>query len=170
MGTAIEITRLDRSAAELRELAVETKDGDVVRRLLGIALVLDGWSRGEVASAVGMDRQTLCDWVHRYNACGVAGLATAPRPGRPSALNEGQMAELKEWVIAGPDPEQDGVVRWRCVDLRVKIAEHFLVTLHKRSVGKLLRKLGLTRLQPRPYHPKKDAAAQEAFKKTLPAW
>ena len=62
MGKAIAITRLDRSAGELRELAVRTEDGDVVRRLLGMALLLDGWSRGEAASAVGMDRQTLCDW------------------------------------------------------------------------------------------------------------
>ena len=75
------------------------------------------------------------------------------------------MSELKEMVIQGPDPEKDGVVRWRCVDLRAKIAEHFSVTFHKRSEAKLLRKLGMTRLQPRPYHPKKDAAAQEAFKK-----
>ena len=164
MGKAIEITRLDRSARELREVAARTEDGDVVRRLLGIALLLDGWPRGEAASTVGMDRQTLCDWAHRYNAGGVAGLATAARSGRPPALSEAQMAELKALVIAGPDPEKDGVVRWRCVDLRVKIADHFLVTFHKRSVGKLLHKLGLTRLQPRPYHAKNDAVAQEAFK------
>jgi transposase len=165
MGKAIEIARLERSAAELRELAVKTEDGDVVRRLLGIALLLDGWARGEAATASGMDRQTLCDWVHRYNTAGVAGLTTSPRSGRPPALDEAQMSELKEMVIQGPDPEKDGVVRWRCVDLRAKIAEHFSVTFHKRSVAKLLRKLGMTRLQPRPYHPKKDAAAQEAFKK-----
>jgi transposase len=165
MGKAVEITRLERSAAELRSLAVTLEDADVVRRLLGIALLVDGWPRGEAGRACGMDRQTLCDWVHRYNAHGVAGLSTAPRSGRPPALSEEQMAELKEIVIKGPDPEKDGVVRWRCVDLRVKIAGHFAVTLHKRSVARLLRKLDLTRLQPRPYHPKKDAAAQEAFKK-----
>jgi transposase len=109
-----------------------------------------------------MDRQTLCDWVHRYSAGGVAGLATAARSGRPPALNEAQMAELKELVIADPDPEKDGIVRWRCADLRVKIADHFLVSFHRRSVGKLLRKLGLTRLQPRPYHPKKVGAPDHA--------
>ena len=38
------------------------------------------------------------------------------------------------------------------------------------GILKLLHKLGLTRLQPRPFHPKKDAVAQEAFKKTSPAW
>ena len=169
MGKAIEITRLARSAAELRELAVKTEDGDTVRRLLGIAMLLDGWPRGEAATASGMDRQTLCDWVHRYNSGDVAGLATAPRSGRPPGLNEAQMAELKELVIQGPDPEQDGVVRWRCVDLRAKIAARFAITFHQRSVAKLLRKLDLTRLQPRPFHPKKDAAAQEAFKNVWPA-
>ena len=65
MGKPIEITRLDRSASELRELAVKTEDGDIVRRLLGIALLLDRWSRDDAATASGMDRQTLCDWVHR---------------------------------------------------------------------------------------------------------
>ena len=136
MGKAIEITRLDRSAAELRGVAIKTQDAAVTRRLLGIALLLDGWSRGEAATASGMDRQTLCDWVHRYNASDVSGLATGRRSGRPSALNEAQMAELKEIVIKGPDPEKDGVVRWRCVDLRAKIASHFAVTFHKRSVAK----------------------------------
>ena len=163
MGKAIEITRLDRSAAELRELATKTRDGAVVRRLLGIALLLDGWSRGEAASASGMDRQTLCDWVHRYNAADVAGLATGARSGRPPALSEAQMAELKEMVIKGPDPEKDQVVRWRCVDLHRAITNRFSVTLHKRSVSKLLCRLDLTRLQPRPHHPKKDAEAQETF-------
>jgi transposase len=170
MGKAVEITRLDRSAAELRALAARVRDGAVVRRLLGIALLLDGWPRREAAAASGMDRQTLCDWVHRYNAADVAGLTTGTRSGRPPALSDAQMAELRELVIQGPDPEKDGVVRWRCVDLRAKITQRFSVTLHKRSVGRLLRKLGMTRLQPRPYHPKKDAEAQEAFKKTLPAW
>ena len=86
MGKAIEITRLDRSAADLRGVANKTKDAAVARRLLGIALLLDGWSRGEAATASGMDRQTLCDWVHRYNASDVSGLATGRRSGRPSAL------------------------------------------------------------------------------------
>ncbi len=83
MGKAIAITRQEHSAAELRELAARARDGAEVRRLLGIALLLDGRPRGEAAMASGMDRQILCDWVHRYNASGVAGLATATRSGRP---------------------------------------------------------------------------------------
>jgi len=62
---------------------VKAEDGDLVRRLLGIALLPDGWPRRAAATASGMDRQILCDWVHRYNAGGAAGLATGLRCGRP---------------------------------------------------------------------------------------
>lgn len=170
MGKPIEITRFEHTASALRELAARTRDGAVVRRLLGIALILEGHPREEVARLSGMDRQTLRDWAHRYNADGVAGLSSRCSPGRPPALNEAQMEELESMVLAGPDLERNKVVRWRCVDLRAEIAARWSITLTKGTVGKLLRRLRMTRLQPRPYHPKKDAAAQETFKKTSPAW
>ena len=75
MGKPIEITRLEFSANELRELAAGMHDGAVVRRLLAIALILDGHSRAEAARLNGMDRQTLRYWVHRYNDEGVGGLS-----------------------------------------------------------------------------------------------
>jgi transposase len=170
MGRPIEITRLELSASALRELAARTRDGAVVRRLLGIALILEGHRREEAARLSGMDRQTLRDWAHRYNADGVAGLSSRWSAGRPPALSEAQMEELRSLVLEGPDLERNKVVRWRCVDLRAEIAARWSVTLTKGTVGKLLRRLHMTRLQPRPYHPKKDAVAQEAFKKTSPAW
>jgi transposase len=75
------------------------------------------------------------------------------------------MAELRDLVIAGPDPKTHKVIRWRCLDLRAEVTRRFAVTVPERTIGKWLRKLKLTQLQPRPYHPRKDAAAQEAFKK-----
>ena len=80
------------------------------------------------------------------------------------------MEALRRMVLEGPDPERGAVIRWRCADLRDAIAARWSVELHERSVGRLLRRLGMTRLQPRPFHPKKNAAAQEAFKKTSPPW
>ncbi len=103
----------------------------------------------------------------RFNAAGLEGLANKTRPGRSPALSDEQMAELKQIVLAGPDLAKDGVVRWRCCDLQGVIAERFGVDVHERTVGKLLRQLGLTRLQPRPHNPKQDPAAQEVFKKTF---
>ncbi len=169
MGQAITITNLDHSASDLRRLMSKQKDGAVVRRLMALALILEGRSRTEAAEQSGMERQTLRDWVHRYNAEGLAGLSSRVGPGPAPLLDEVQMAALKELVVHGPDPETDGVVRWRCMDLRDEIEQRFCVKVHKRTVAKWLRRLKLTRLQPRPFHPKKDAAAQETFKKTSAA-
>jgi transposase len=134
--------------------------------LLALSLVLDGRSRTEAAQQNGMDRQTLRDWVHRYNDAGIDGLKSLPSPGPTPALTDEQMAELKALVIQGPDPERDQVVRWRCEDLQREVVRRFSVEVHVSTIGKWLHKLRLTRLQPRPFHPKKDAEAQEAFKKT----
>jgi transposase len=170
MGKRLAITRIEHTAEDLRAIASKSRDGAQVRRLLALASVLDGQSRTEAATQAGMDRQTLRDWVHRYNAAGVAGLKSGHGPGKPPSLTGEQMAELKATVLKGPDPETHGVVRWRCVDLRAEVARRFTVEVSERTIGKWLRKLELTRLQPRPFHPKKDDAAQAAFKKTLPAW
>ena len=116
-----------------------------------------------------MDRQTLRDWVHRYNAEGLDGLRDRPHPGPSSRLSPEQLTELAAIVEAGPNPDQDKIIRWRRVDLQRVIAERFKVTLHERSVGKILRKLKFRKMTVRPQHPKSDPDAQEAFKKSLPA-
>jgi len=169
MSAAIPITRLDLTASELRSFAGKCNDGAQVRRMLSIALVLDGRSRVEAAEQNGMDRQTLSDWVHRYNAAGIDGLKSRQAPGAAPLLSDAQREELREVVIKGPDPEKDKVIRWRCADLQEEIARRFSVRVHESTVGKWLRRFGLTRLQPRPCHPKTDHAAQETFKKTSPA-
>jgi transposase len=75
MGAAVTITNMDHSAAELRTRAAKSDDADQARRLLAIAMTLDGASRLDAARQSGMDRQTLRDWVHRYNEAGIVGLA-----------------------------------------------------------------------------------------------
>lgn len=170
MGKAVAITRSGLMADGLREAAAKSRDGAKVRRLLALALIMEGHTRTEAAERCGMERQTLRDWVHRYNLEGLDGLTSGHGSGHPPALNAAQMAELKALVIKGPDPMKHGVVRWRCVDLRAEVADRFNVDVTEGTIGKWLRKLKLTRLQPRPFHPKQDAAAQETFKKTSPAW
>jgi transposase len=167
MSAAVKITRTDHLPVELRRLAANGDDAAQTRRLLAIAMVLEETSRLDAARQTGMDRQTLRDWVVRYNERGVDGLASRKPPGAAPKLSAAQMSELRDLVLAGPDPKADKVVRWRCVDLREEVTQRFCVTVPERTIAKWLRKLKLTRLQPRPFHPKMDAAAQEAFKKTL---
>lgn len=168
MGAAVPITRLDMTVQELRKAAGAEKSGAVARRILALALVLDGVDRKTAAESCGMDRQTLRDWVHRYNAEGLTGLGNLKPPGRGSKLTAQQRAALAELVETGPDPARHGVVRWRRIDLRDELQRQFGITLHERSVGKVLAKLGYRRLSVRPRHPQADDEAQEAFKKTLP--
>jgi transposase len=133
-------------------------------------MVLDGYPRATAAELSGMDRQTLRDWVHRFNAEGLEGLLDDVRPGRPALLSAEQQKAVAAWVEAGPDWETAGVVRWRRIDLAERIKAEFDVTLDVRTVGRLLRKLNFRRISVRPQHPESDEAAQDIFKKTLPSW
>lgn len=168
VSMAVEITRKDMSAGELRAAATRTKDAKAARRMLAIALVLEGADRTTAAETCGMDRQTLRDWVHRYNTEGIDGLSNRYSAGPTPLLNAEQKAELAQMVRDGPDRATDGVVRWRRIDLKRKIEERFGVVMHERTVGKQLAALGFRRLSVRPQHPKSDPVAQEAFKKTSP--
>jgi transposase len=165
----VAITRLTMSAAELRSMAAQTQDAKAARRMLAIALVLEGWSREAAAEACAMDRQTLRDWVHRYNELGPEGLFGLPRRNGPlPRLTAEQQAKVVEWVEQGPNLERDGVVRWRCVDLQRRIAQAFGVHLHERTVGKLLRKLSFRRVSVRPQHPQSKPEEQAVFSAALP--
>ena len=161
---AVVIARGELDAAGLRREASLSKDGPAARRMLALALVLEGRSRTEAASTCGMDRQTLRDWVHRYNAQGLEGLLDRRPTGAPPRLNAEQQAQVAEWVDQGPDLAEHGVVRWRRADLARLIEQLFEVELAERSVGALLGRLGFRRLSVRSIHPKADVSAQAAHK------
>jgi transposase len=164
----IRITRLDFSTEDLRREARRSHDASQSRRLLALASILDGVCRSDAARSAGMDRQTLRDWVHRYNAEGVEGLLDRPRTGRKPLLSEDQLAEFDAVAGTQPDPVAEGVVRWRCIDLKVQIAKRFGVEISERSVGRILNERGFRKLSARPKHPEVNEAAQEAFRQTSP--
>src|SRR3954468_11540960 len=166
----VAITRREPDAGGLRREAGRCRDARAARRMLALALVLEGASRAEAARAAGMDRQTLRDWVHRYNEEGLAGLRDRHRPGPRPRLTPEQEAELEGVVERGPGPDRDGVVRWRRADLKALIEARYGVAPHERSVGKVLRRLGFARISVRPKHPRSDEAARAAFKKASPIW
>ena len=156
MPSAIKL-RTDFTARELRRLAKKAKDVNQSRRLLSLAAVLNGMSRTEAAMIGGMDRQTLRDWVHRFNTAGPDGLLDNWASGPTTRLSAAQKAELTRIVEMGPDKDVDGVVRWRRIDLKGVIAERFGVDYCERYVGTLLRKLGFSHISARPRHPAQDA-------------
>src|ERR1700721_2143056 len=152
MPSAVRL-RDDYSAEALRALARRSKDANQSRRLLSLAAVREGIDRGSAAKIGGMDRQTLRDWVHRFNASGPEGLIDNWTEGPKPRLSAEQLAQFAQIVEAGPDREKDGGERWRRLDLKRVIAERFGVDFHPRYVGKVLKKLGFPHNRARPRHP-----------------
>jgi transposase len=164
MGAPV-VIRTDLEAAELRRLARRGRDGRVAARRIALANVLDGMSREAAARAAGMDRQTLRDWVVRFNAEGVDGLRDRPRSGRRPWMSEGQQAALKAIVLRGPDPERDGVSVWRVIALCRIAEERFGVSHREGGMRQLVKALDLSWQKTRPRHPKAERPRRSGSKR-----
>lgn len=113
--------RNDLTAEELRRLARRERDARVGRRMLAIANALDGMSRAMAAKLAGMDRQTLRDWVIRYNERGVPGLGDRWGAGRPTAVDDGQLAVVKAAILQAASRAGDAKPALRIVDVAALI-------------------------------------------------
>ncbi len=168
MSARIAVTRTDHTPENLRALASQHKYRDCRVRLRAIALIIeDELSRGEIACGVGVDVQTLRDWVVRYNARGLDGLRDAARSGRPRKLDASQTAELVSKIEAGTDPDAGEPSRWTLATVQQWIKDRFDVDYTVEGVRQMLRRLGFRHLSPRPIHPKANPAAQEEFHNTF---
>lgn len=169
MSAAI-VLRADFGSAELRRLACGTRNANQARRLLALAAVYDGMARDEAARIGGTQRQTLRDWACRFNAHGPEGLIGCKPPGRKPKLPAELEEDLRHLVEAGPDPDTDGAVRWRCVDLKRVLSGRPGVDVPRVTLGRVLKKLGFSHISARPRHPGQKPEAIAAFKKTSPNW
>ena len=167
MGQAVAV-RTDFTAGEVRRFAKRAKDAAQARRLLAIAAVLDGASRKDAAKIGGMDRQTLRDWVIRFNEQGPEGLTNIPSPGAPPKLGEEHRVFLSRLVEEGPIPAVHGVVRWRACDLIMQLHAEFGISVSDDTIYRALKDLGFSHVSARPKAYKQDPDAMDAFKKTSP--
>src|SRR6516225_6490741 len=138
MGTAIAV-RTDYSSKELRRLASRVKNAGQARRLLAIAAVLDGAWREAAAKIGGMDRQTLRDWVIRFNERGPDGLINKSAPRAPGKLTKKHKAFLVGLVEEGPIAAIHGVVRWRACDLIMRLHEEFGLSVSADTIYRALK-------------------------------
>jgi transposase len=167
MGYPVAV-RGDYPSSKLRALAKRCRNAGQARRLLSIAAVIDGSSRTEAAKIGGMDRQTLRDWVHRFNEDGPDGLINHPAPGAAPKLTKAQKARLAALVEQGPIPAIHDVVRWRACDLMQWIYEEFGVSVSDSTVYRMLDDLGFSHVSARPKAYEQNEEASGAFKKTSP--
>lgn len=160
--------RDDYTADDVRKVAKQAKDAAQTRRLLALAAIYDGASRGEAARIGGVGVQTVRDWVLAFNAEGPAGLIDGKAPGQTPKLTTEQRQVLKRIVEEGPTPAIHGVVRWRLVDLAQWVWDEYRISISRQALGRILNEMGLRKLSARPRHYAQDPQAAEAFKKSFP--
>jgi transposase len=166
MGQAIAV-RTDFTAGEIRRFAKRSRDAAQARRLLAIAAVLDGTSREDAAKIGGMERQTLRDWVIRFNEQGPEGLINIPSPGVPPKLGKKHRAFLHRLVEDGPIPAVHGVVRWRACDLIMQLHEEFGISVSDDTIYRALKDLGFSHLSARPKAYKQDPGRHGSVQKNF---
>jgi len=160
--------RDDFDGPQLRAVAKKTHDARQSRRLLALAEIYDGASRGDAARIGGVTLQIVRDWVLRFNAQGLDGLIDGKAPGQPRKLDKAQRQALAEIVEAGPIPAVHGVVRWRLIDLMQWVWGEFGIRIAKQTLSRELRAMGYRKLSARPRHYAQNEYAMAAFKKTSP--
>ena len=162
--------RGDFDGWSLRGVAKSTRDGKQIRRLLALAEIYDGGSRGDAARIGGVGLQTIRDWVLRFNAKGLGGLIDGKAPGRTPKLNPAQREALAHMIESGPIPAIHGVVRWRLIDLAQWLWEEYRIRVAKQTLSRQLRAMGFRKLSARPRPRTHNEHAAEAFKKTSPTF
>jgi len=165
MGRGLDIRGEVASAGELRSRAKKEPNRRAALRMLAIANALEGLSRAAAARAVGIERQSLCDAIKRYNAEGVAGLYDRPKGHAPQRLTAEELAQLKAQILTGPDPEKGEPSNWTLPDLCRFVEGSFNKRLVPQSMSRVVRRMGLSKQKTRPVHPKRDPKASEAFEK-----
>src|SRR5262249_32918744 len=165
MGQAIPV-RTDYTAGEVRRFAQRAKDAAQARRLLAIAAVVDGATREEAATIGGMDRETLRDWVIRFNEQGADGLVNIPSPGVPPKLKARHKAFLARIVEEGPIPAIHGAVRWRACDLIMRLYEEFGLSVSDGTICPALNKVGVSHISAPPQAHQQNADALYPLTKT----
>ena len=158
----------DFDAPGLRALAKASRDPDQLRRLLSLAEIYDGGSRGDAARVGGVALQTVRGWVLRFNADGPEGLIDPKGSGWPPKLNAAQRRVLARVVESGPIPATHGVVCWRLADLVQWVWEEFRIRISPQTLSRELRALGYRKLSARPRHYAQGLDAMAAFKNTAP--
>jgi len=139
-------------------------------RIQAVQLIESGRNADEVAEIMGVGRRSVFEWLEKYRREGLAGLSTKFASGRPTALTDRQMLELRA-IIIGVDPRQlsFGLALWTRGMIAELIWQRFKVKLSNVTVGRLLKKLGMSPQRPlyRAYQQDPDKV-KEWKEKTYP--
>ena len=137
-------------------------------RIKAVAYALCGETAEAVAEKLDHHISWVFHWVSRYNKFGFDGLKDIQRSGQPKKLTSAQEQVFKKRVLDGPTSNDDGISRFTGTQLILILKNEFSADYSLAGVYKLLHRLRLSHITPRPKHPKNDPQKMEDWKKELP--
>jgi transposase len=158
--------RSEPGAAELRRLA-RRESGRVCQRVLMIANMLEGMEHQEAARLAGLSRSAAYERHNRYQEDGIEGLRDRPAPGSTATDRRGDERAAQGTDCRRRRAGAGRVVAFRGVDAQRILKEEFDIDCSLSSTYRLLHRLELSWLVPRPRHPEADATAQAEFSQLL---
>lgn len=147
------------SASEFQERIHQEKDASIRDKYRALLWILQGERRGETGERLGVGRNTICQWVNRYNSEGESGLRRKPGQGRKRVITSDKVKRIKKWVS-----EREGV--WTLKRVSLKLGEEEGLSVSQQAIWYRLKESRWSWKTGRPRNPKADEKAQEAFKKT----
>ncbi len=162
----LEIKDADIMQIAVQEEILRSEESRYDHRLHGILLVCSGLSCNEVAKLFGQSPRTVQYWISRFEDSGFAGLQDTPRPGRPTALDEGIIQSLGKDLRRSPRELGYTQNLWDGKLLSHHITQKFRIHLGIRQCQRLFRQMGFRRRKPRPLIAESDPEAKRKYKKT----
>jgi transposase len=118
-------------------------------RIRAVHRIEQGESPEVVIKALGMNRRTIYKWIALYRERGVEGLKATPLAGRPLKLSGGKLRWIFKTVTTkNPLQLKFPFALWTREMVKELIKRKYGVKLSVVSVGRLLRKLGLSCQKP----------------------
>ena len=129
-------------------MAKKRLDEATKKRLRAGRMLLAGKRPAEVASAVGVARQTVYTWKRLLDEDGIDALRAVPGVGRPAKLDEGQLEDVRRAVLQKPTDHGFGTDLWTLKRVGVVIKRLHGVEFGQTQIWRILGALGFSAQKP----------------------
>jgi transposase len=137
-----EVTDAERQA--VRRLAhARTASARAVERAQVVDAALEGAPVEEIAVRLGVARNTVYLWLHRFQARGLEGLADAPREGRPPTYTREQVGEIVATALTDPQTLDLPFQSWTLDRLVAYLSEQKGIAMRRSRLNEVLLTEGL---------------------------
>ena len=125
-----------------------TPDWRQIRRYRALELKREGWTREEIADALGVSERAVSKWMKAAREKGEVGLRARPHLGAEPKLSDEESDLLLDLLTAGAETYGFRGEVWTCARVATVIEWEFGVSYHPAHVSRILKALNWTPQKP----------------------